>query len=130
MSKYFNGDIKPFIVDIIANKDALRTKVYDGLFVNALTELPNNRKGSKLINTSNTFFDNVVFYNNTQCTGEHNLIIGDNVKSKEGHWYLQVPRDIVGQTDQQIFVDEWNFIQNSYPIDKVVNINKLDFNKP
>lgn len=85
MSKYFNNDIKPFIIDVIANKDAVLTKTYDTLFVNALTELPNNRKGSKLINTSNTFFDNVVFYNNTQCTGEYNLIINDNVKNKEGN---------------------------------------------
>lgn len=119
--KYFDEDIKPFILEIIANDNPLDTKVFDSITVNL-----DSSNGD--INT-NKFFDNGVLYNEYQCTG---LITFDstNLTKKERNWNFNKFTDLTNNTNNAIFVKDWNNVSTVYPIDKVINPTKIDNTKP
>lgn len=120
--KYFDEDVKPFIVEIVSNDNPLNTKVFDSITVNLDSVDSNN------INT-NTFFDSTIMYNEYQCTG---TIVFDatNLTKKERNWNFNKFNDLVNNTNNAIFVKDWDNVSSTYPIDKVVNPLKIDVNKP
>lgn len=120
---YFDEDIKPFIIESIFNEYKMDTKVFDSITVIMDTVDSSN-------NFSNTFFDEGIVYTENQCSGTINFTIGTNVTRKEKNWNFNNFLDITKNINQTIFISDWNDVMASYPIDKVININKLDTSKP
>lgn len=94
------------------------------------------------------FFDEVIFYNDRQCSGIKTISVKDTnttancmldsivedtskirVSKKEGIWYMNEIRDFIVDYTEAIFSKDWADIYTDYPIDKVVNPNVIDHNK-
>lgn len=119
---YFDEDIKPFIIETIFNEYKEDTKVFDSVTV----IMDTNNDGI----FTNTFFDEGLVYTENQCSGVIEFSIGDNVTRKEKNWNFNNFLDLTNNLSQTIFVSDWDDIVSSYPIDKVVNVNKIDSTKP
>lgn len=119
--KYFDDDIKPFIIETIFNQYPTETKVFDS--IHSCVESKLNEV------VTNKFFDKGIIYTENQCSGEITLNLS-NLTKKEKNWSINRFSDITNNLSQSIFVKDWNSIKSSYPIDKVVNVNKIDDNKP
>ena len=118
---YFDSSIKPFIIETIFNENPLATKVFDNLTVNLKSELNNI--------PNNKFFDNVVLSTEYQCSGTITLDTS-NLTKKERNWFIHKFNDLTNNSNEALFTNEWTNIQSQYPIDKVVNPDKIDNNKP
>jgi hypothetical protein len=119
---FFDNQIKPFIIETIFNEAKVNTKVFDSISVVMDTyngDIP-----------TNTFFDNGIMYTENQCTGTITFNIGTNVTRKERNWNFNKLQDITNNLTENIFVSDWDSVSSSYPIDKVININKIDTSKP
>lgn len=119
---YFDEDIKPFIIETIFNEYKEDTKVFDSVTV--IMETSNSNI------FTNTFFDEGIVYTENQCSGTIEFTVGDNVTRKEKNWNFNKFLDITKNISDTIFVSDWDSVLTSYPIDKVVNVNKIDATKP
>lgn len=120
---YLDDTIKPFILETICNEFKENTKVFD-----SITVIMDTVDSDGVF--SNSFFDEGIVYTENQCSGVIEFSIGDNVTRKEKNWNFNNFLDITNNVSQKIFVSDWDSIQSSYPIDKVVNVNKIDEDKP
>lgn len=119
--KYFDNDIKPFIIETIFNEFPLDTKVFDNLTINLKSSINNI--------ATNKFFDKVILSTEYQCSGEIELDL-TNLTKKERNWLINKFSDLTNNLNIPLFSEDWNSIKDEYPIDKVVNNNKIDYNKP
>lgn len=119
--KFFDEDIKPWIVETVFNDNKLYTKVFDNITVN----LESNTSTEV---ATNKFFDNIVLYNEFQSTG---LITLDssNLTKKEKNWTINKFTDLTNNNVEPLFNKDWTNISSEFPIDKVVNTNKIDNSK-
>lgn len=120
--KYFDDDIKQFIVETVFNDDKLASKVFDNITINLVSEDAVNIP-------TNKFFEKLVVYNEYQCSGDITLDIS-NLTKKERNWMIHKFSDLTNNTLNSLFTSSWDELSSQYPIDKVVNIDKLDMNKP
>ncbi len=118
---YFDETIKPFIVETIFNEYKLDTKTFDS--VRVIMDTSNDGV------FTNTFFDKGVVYTENQCSGEI-VFDSSNVTRKEKNWNFNKFLDITNNVSQKIFVSDWDSISSSYPIDKVINVSKINTSKP
>lgn len=121
--EYLDNTIKPFILETICNEFKENTKVFDSITVIMDTTDSNDV-------FSNSFFSDGIVYTENQCSGVIDFTIEDNVTRKEKNWNLNKFLDITNNASQKIFVSDWNSIRSSYPIDKIVNVGKIDNSKP
>lgn len=121
--QFFNGVVKPFIIETIFNEFKIETKVFDSIKVT----MDSSTNGGVY---DNTFFDSGVVYTENQCSGIISFTINQNVTRKEKDWNFNKFLDISKNIAQKIFVSDWNSVSSSYPIDKVVNVSKIDTTKP
>jgi len=120
--EFFNSEVKPFIIETVMNEYKMDTKVFDN--VSVIMDTSNDDV------FSNTFFDEGIVYTENQCSGTITFTIGSNVTRKEKNWNFNNFLDLTNNTSNTIFVSDWTDTASSYPIDKVVNVNKIDTNKP
>lgn len=118
---YFDVDIKPFIIESIFNEAPLSTKIFDNITFNLKSELNGV--------STNKFFDKMILNTEYQCSGEFTLNLA-NLTKKERNWCINKFNDITNNTNNTLFSDNWEDIKDQYPIDKVVNIDKIDVLKP
>lgn len=121
--KYFNNTIKPFIIETIFNEYKTDTKVFDSITVIMDTE---DENGVPI----NDFMSSGVVYTEMQCSGTISFGIESNVTKKEKNWNFNQFLDITNNVSQKIFVSDWDSVSSSYPIDKIVNVNRIDDDKP
>lgn len=120
--KFFDEDIKPWIIETVFNDNKLYTKVFDNITVNLESE-------SSTEVATNKFFDNLILYNEFQSTGTITLD-STNLTKKEKNWMINKFTDLTNNNNSPLFVDDWTDISSTYPIDKVVNSNRIDNSKP
>lgn len=120
---FFDDTIKPFIIETIFNEAKINTKVFDSISV-----IMDTYEGGGV--PINDFFSKGIVYTETQCSGLITFNIGNNVTKKEKNWNFNKFQDITNNLTESIFVSDWNDISSSYPIDKVLNVDKLDNTKP
>lgn len=118
---YFEEDIKPFILETVFNEYPTETKVFDSVHFNL------DSTNDEVF--TNTFFDKSIVYTENQCSGE---IVFDltNLTKKEKNWNFNKFLDITNNLSQKVFVSDWDSVQTSYPIDKVINVDKINSSKP
>jgi len=143
----FYGVKYPFIFEYINNESNVLTKTFNSthFISNVYREDLVNKQ---FIDIKNETFNNVVFYNDYQCSGLLDVKIKDNttpygnisydsseifLNRNERDWSFSNIRDmsILVIPDESLFTSNWmdtNY-QNNYPIDKVVNSNKINFLK-
>lgn len=119
---FFNEEVSPFIIETIFNEFKTDTKVFDN--VQVIMDTTSNNF------FSNTFFDQGIVYTENQCSGVISFDIGTNVTRKEKNWNFNNFLDITNNMTDTIFVSDWNDVKDYYPIDKIVNINKISTDKP
>lgn len=120
--KFFDTNVKPFIIETIFNEAKINTKVFDSISV-IMDTYDNNVP-------INQFFSKGIIYTENQCSGTIFFSIGENVTKKERNWNFNKFQDITNSITENIFVSDWDDISGVYPIDKVLNVNKLDDTKP
>lgn len=122
--KYFSEDFADKqILEVLFNDEINITKVFDSIQVDSRSENVNGQ-------STNDFFTSVIAYNEKQSTGILNLS-PNNLTKKETYWNINQLLDNtkVGNTDK-LFTSKWDDIKNNYFIDKVINNNSIDHNKP
>jgi len=119
--KFFDSDIKPWIIESVFNDNKLSTKVFDNITVNL--ESNNSTKVS-----TNKFFDKLNLYNEFQSTGDIALDT-TNITKKEKNWMVNKFTDLTNNTSNPLFSEDWDSIKTLFPIDKVINTSKIDNSK-
>ena len=143
----FYNEKKPFIFEYTNNSNPQITKTFNSthFMSNVYSEDTTNKQ---LIDIKNETFDNVMFYNDYQCSGKLDVIVKNNtdpygsisfdsseiqLDRNERDWSFNNLRDmtILITPDESLFTRDWNNLtyQSEYPIDKVVNSNKINFLK-
>lgn len=119
--KYFDNSIKPFIIETVFNEYPTQTKTFDNITVNLKSQLENK--------DTNKFFDKLLLYTEYQCSGEI-VLDTTNLTKKERDWMVNKFQDLCNNNNEDIFTKEWIDISSQYPIDKIVNNDRIDNQKP
>lgn len=122
----------PFIIEIISNKAPLETKVFDNIICNLEVKSPYIDDADLQHNIRDKFFDRVLIYSDEFCSGYIELVPGNNTRRTERNWNLTTFRDITENYNTNTFLKNWNDLdyRQQYPIDKVLNQDKINVNKP
>ena len=118
---FFDNDIKPFIIESVFNDSPLFTKTFDNITVNLISE------DNKI--STNKFFDTLILNTEYQCSGEI-VLDTTNLTKKERNWMINKFSDLTNSASEKLFSVDWDDTKNKYPIDKVVNVDKININKP
>lgn len=118
---YFTNTVKPFIIEVVFNDNPDKTKVFDSISTNVNTSLNDV--------VTNKFFNNVVIYNDLQSSGTITFD-ATNLTKHEKDWSFNKFLDLVQNPNVKLFKNDWVSIQSAYPIDKVVNTDNINLNKP
>lgn len=141
----YYGNKYPHIIEYIVTKDETTTKVSNSLvYISDVSQY--NPTYGFWKEVKNSTFTQALFYNSEQSTGILDLTIKNNtdpfasvlgtfdpstilVESTESNWAINNIRDMVDQTnpEQPIFSTNWTDIQSTYPIDKVPNMNVINY---
>ena len=144
----FYGKLYPFIVDYISMSNPLITKIFDAIAVICNAE-KYNVGTEEFVDIDDVFFNKIVAYNSRQCTGELDIKVKDKdldeyylinqvdnkdsneiiANKKERTWYLNNLRDVRINYQEPIFKSDALSKQDSYFIDKVLNMDSMSFNK-
>lgn len=147
----FYDRIEPFIIEYVSIQNPLINNIYDHvtLFVEAKNYDPVTEE---FISNEDIFFDNAIFYNTKQSSGELRIKVDDNkpedffhnqinnltpdqilASRKEKNWNLNQLRDFVVDYSKPLFLSS-NIalpLSDTYSyIDKVVNPNTVSHLKP
>lgn len=116
----------PFILEVVFNEDPKFTKVFDSFSWEVESESSNS--------FNNDFFDELLIYNESQISGIIPVEItgnNKNVTKKEKNWnFNKFLDESVSSASKKLFNTDWDSLKNSYFIDKVINPNSIDNNKP
>ncbi|GIU70160.1 MAG: hypothetical protein KatS3mg002_1396 [Candidatus Woesearchaeota archaeon] len=139
----FHDNLRPFIIDIIHNPNPTITKIFTGFEYLSTVE---KQSGEQFVDEELSTFSKVIFYNDTQCSGElfitpktdpyTSLTYNPNniTADRGGHnrtWRIKGIRDKVNDRNNPIFTTDQTdiLLQTQFPIDKVVNravLNQVD----
>jgi len=143
----YYGTKYPHIIEYINTENILQTKINDTIqYFNTVSEYDSTRKYWKEIPTST--FTNGMFYNDTQNTGLVDIQIKNSLdpfssvlntfdaseiyaEKTETSWSISKFRDMVNQTNptQPIFTSNWDDLKTQYFIDKLPNMNVINYLK-
>ena len=147
----FYGCTHPFILDFINNDSSVNTNVYDVIryytnvsYYDSLT--------AQYVDDRYVTFDNAIVYNSYQSTGLLDLRVKDEnvnimmetavnqvsqeslLKRKDRVWFFNHFRDIaINRTQASVptlFTTDWNLLQTTPYLDKVINPLAIDSAKP
>ena len=135
----FYGTIEKFIIDTISTTNPLITETYENYHYHSKAKEYDSQT-NQWIDLRNITFDQVILYNDYQCTrlldfnkridNQSNMLgsIQNNPNQilldiKERVWSFNGFRDMILDRNQSMFTTDWNntFIQSDYFIDKVIN---------
>lgn len=125
--RYYVADIKPFILETTLTGGNRATKVFDSFTIESYAMSNDDIYNSKVI--YDLCFDSVTLYNDTQCSGIVNLTDVD-IKRGERAWRFNNFKDLSINHTEPIWLTNPQLLQDDYFIDKVLNTNRLDSNKP
>jgi len=141
----FYGEFKPFIVEYVDGNNPLVTKVWESLKLN--TEAKQwNEDTESFVDKRYVTFNKVLVYNTEQISGILDLMyktedanyINNQITNSatsipidrnERDWSLNELRDISVDASVPMFNKNLIEIQNDYFIDKIVNPNRINYNK-
>jgi hypothetical protein len=137
---YYKLD-KAFIIDYVDVQNPLETTLSSDLTLQTTATI--NGVEQRYVT-----FNKVVFYNSRQCSGEATLnpidnnptatMMGDSIINTPGEmiirkfdkdWKINDLWDMRVNYDMPIFVNDWVSIRFQYFIDKILNVNSIDFEK-
>ena len=128
----------PFVLDMIAINSPMEVKTTNNIFYTSTTSVLD--PGTNTYVPMNTTFDKMIAYNENQTTGEVILVskefpyMVDNststafVDKTENQYRINNLRDI-SNANTAIWSTTWDALESSYFIDKVPNIDNIDYNK-
>ena len=142
--KYYNL-IRPFIVEKIYNGEPLNTKTFEYIIFQTVSYVYNSLEKEWSDDRYETF-NKIIAYNTYQSTGELTLEVKDvdkdfffnsvqqkndvvEINKDEKDWSINDFRDYCIDNSVPMFTQEWNSKKNNFYIDKVVNVNNIDYNK-
>lgn len=127
MGQYYNNIPDPFIIEIVSNSNPLDTKILDSLKVNLQSYQDYDTDSI----ATNNFFNSFYVYTEFQNSGANDLVLNKNLTKKEKDWSINKFFDQVATNHlTQLFSTSWDKIKSSYPIDKVINTDSLNYQKP
>jgi len=141
----FYGTKYPHIIEYVVTKDPTTTKINNSIsYISTVSEYNPTYKFWN--NVTNKTFNQALFYNERQSTGlldvtvkntadpfasvlgtfDPSTILADQIES---NWNINNIRDMVDQTnpEQPLFSKNWNDLQSQYYIDKVPNMNVINY---
>lgn len=137
------------IFEYVVNVSPLTTKILNDIQYISEVEVYNPRF-KQYVQYKDRTYNECLIYNHTQSTGIIDIKVKDNTdpftsvltsfdpseilaSNKESVWSINSFRDMVVQTNpiEPIFTSDWNTLmyQLAYPIDKVPNMNVLNYTK-
>ena len=135
----------PFIVEFVFNDAPSETKVWNNIKLDVKSS-KYNQEHDEFYNNEFGFFTDIITYNTKQCSGKNTIkLIGATDTSsffdeqledvsatvsaikKEGNWLINGFRNNVNDISIPFFSKDWNAVKDEFPIDKVINIDAIDF---
>ncbi len=102
--KFYNF-LYPSMVKLLVNDNPTYTKVFNNLVLDTESV---DRTNNQFVNKNDDTFNWIRVYNDNQNTDTQPLVLNTNIKRKERHWNIQVPRNRVNYTNSNspnIFAD-------------------------
>lgn len=146
----YYGKYYPHIIEVIHNDKPYLNKITDDFTFQTEVKSYDNLN-EEWNNHRYVTFNKISMYNNRQCSGELEMIVKDTesnvndymshqvnnrissneiiITREERNWNINDLRDIRIDYDKPIHSKKWNNIKNEFPIDKVINLTTIDFNK-
>lgn len=146
----FYGIKYPFIVEYVSNSNPVTKRIWED--VSFITEAAQYLESDEeYFEKRNITFNKAIFYNTRQTTGELSLKVKNTQDNPEDYleqqiqnialdeviidrtekdWFVNTLRDIRTNYDKPIFDSDLVSVQDAYFIDKVLNTDTLDLNKP
>lgn len=125
--RYYGPTTYPMILETTLTGNNPYTKVFDSFTVESYASGPDATYNSKVI--EDLCFDEVVIYNDKQCSGVITLDT-NNLKRSERVWHFNNFKDLSVNVTEPIWITDYTFLQDDYFIDKILNGDRLDINKP
>ena len=147
----FYGCTHPFILDFINNDSSVNTNVYDVIRYYTNVSYYDSTT-AQYVDDRYVTFDNAIVYNSYQSTGLLSLQVKDEtvntmmvtavnqvsqqslLKRKDRVWFFNHFRDIAIDRTQAsvptLFTTDWNLLQSTPYLDKVINPLAIDSAKP
>lgn len=146
-NNYFGQD-KPTIMEYVVLSNPLQEEITNSITVNAAVQEFDENQNDYFLN-SDKFFDKVMLYNSYQNTGIISItnkntnvkdFFGRSIKNPSstqaevervgGNWHLNNFRNLVIDTKVPMFVTKLSLLSSYYFIDKLVNQDSINYNKP
>jgi hypothetical protein len=125
--RYYTANIKPFILEATLSGNNVYTKVFDSFIVGSYSTASDSTYNSKVI--YDLCFDKVILSNDMQCSGE--VTLGEtDIKRAERVWRFNNFKDLSVNSTEPVWLTNKSLLQDDYYIDKILNTNRLDVNKP
>lgn len=135
--KYY-GIVKDHIIDLVITSESPSN--FTNVFVDTkLSDLSATYK--ERLDVNYMPFTQIITYNTSQCSGEHDIITIDGYNEIEqwnsstsftrrigNLWRISNIRDLVTNTSIPMFTSAYSDIQTSYYIDKILNTAAIDYN--
>ena len=135
------------IIEYVSLSSPVMTRIWDEIMLQTVASIYETVTTEYVVKNDKTF-NKAVFYNSTQCSGELNLTVKDDVDENylvnqivdsaadyiiisrdNRNWKLNEIRDYRKDYTRPIWSKDWNAVSTKYPIDKVLNSATIDFNK-
>lgn len=141
----FYGEFHPFIVEYVDNSNALVTKVYDA--IKFQTEAKQyDADNNSYVDKRYITFNKIIAYNTHQISGLMNMIVKDEeleymgnqiandinsviIDRNERDWSTNDLRDLSIDSDTPMFNKKLTDLQANYFIDKIINDDRIDYEK-
>jgi hypothetical protein len=136
----YYGTYYPYILEYISNENVVNTKVFDYIVVQTESF---RWAGNLKTEVRDYFFTQMIAYNSRQSTGlidiiskvetdDLDILMQDAVFAdrNERDWTINNIVDFVDDYDESMFSEDWDQIKENYFIDKVVNNNVINTDKP
>ncbi|ALN97276.1 virion structural protein [Flavobacterium phage Fpv1] len=141
----FYDKLNPFVLEYVDNNNPLVTKIYDA--IKFQTEAKQYLIDSdSYVDKSNITFNKILLYNTHQISGILDMLVKDvdleyvnnqvlnslqsiHIDRNERDWCINDLRDLSVNPNVSIFNKNLTSLQADYFIDKIVNSNRIDYNK-
>jgi hypothetical protein len=141
----FYGERHPFIIEYVDNSNALISKIYDAIKFQTEAKQYDIATDS-YVDKRYITFNKVMAYNTHQISGILDMLVKDvdleymnnqvensagfiNLDRNERDWCINDLRDLSVNPNVSIFNKNLTSLQADYFIDKIVNSNRIDYNK-
>jgi len=144
----FYDRLYPFIVEFVSVSNPLITRIWDSIQMICNAQ-KYNEDTKEYVDVDDIFFNKLIVYNSRQCTGELNIKVKNKDLSSsylmnqvgnrnlneiiadknEKTWSLNTLRDIRIDYSQPIFKSDITSVQETYFIDKILNMDSMNFEK-